>query len=161
MYAPIVFALGPEANHFMTVSNAANFRWRDGGMGDLIPLLGDGLLTTDGAYHRRARQIMLPAFHREQIAAATDTMTEEVVRALADWRPGAPRSLQLDASRWRCGSRCARCSASIPIAACATPTWPRSSSALGFWGEDYAVQMLRGPGSPWRRMQRSRGGSTR
>ena len=24
MYAPIVFALGPQANHFMTVSNAAN-----------------------------------------------------------------------------------------------------------------------------------------
>ena len=39
-------------------------------MGDLIPLLGDGLLTTDGDYHRRARRIMLPAFHREQIAAA-------------------------------------------------------------------------------------------
>ena len=33
--------------------------------------------------------------------------------------------------------------------------------ALGYWGEDYAVQMLRGPGSPWRRMQRSRRGSTR
>ena len=53
----------------MTVSAASNFRWRDGGMGDLIPLLGDGLLTTDGEYHRRARRIMLPAFHREQIAA--------------------------------------------------------------------------------------------
>jgi hypothetical protein len=26
----------------MTVSNAANFRWRDGDMGDLIPLLDDG-----------------------------------------------------------------------------------------------------------------------
>ena len=56
LYAPIVFALGPEANHYITVSHASNFRWRDGSMGDLIPLLGDGLLTTDGDYHRRARR---------------------------------------------------------------------------------------------------------
>ncbi len=40
-----VFALGPEANHHITVSHAANYSWRDGGMGDLMPLLGDGLLT--------------------------------------------------------------------------------------------------------------------
>ena len=38
MYAPVVFAIGPAANHYITVSAAANFRWRDGGMGDLIPL---------------------------------------------------------------------------------------------------------------------------
>src|SRR5687768_285370 len=40
----VVFMLGPEANHYVTVSHAENFRWRDGHMGDLIPLLGDGLL---------------------------------------------------------------------------------------------------------------------
>ena len=97
LYAPVVFALGPEANHYITVSHASNFRWRDGSMGDLIPLLGDGLLTTDGEYHRRARRIMLPAFHREQIAAATGRHDRGV-------RPGpgglarrpAPRSLRLD-----------------------------------------------------------------
>ena len=27
---------------------------------------------------------------------------------------------------------------------------------LGYWGRDYAAQMLRGPGSPWRRMVRDR-----
>jgi cytochrome P450 len=27
---------------------------------------------------------------------------------------------------------------------------------LGYWGKDYVVQMLRGPGSPWRAMNRSR-----
>ena len=88
MYAPVVFAIGPEANHYMTVSGAANFRWRDGGMGDLIPLLGDGLLTTDGDYHRRARRIMLPAFHRDQIAATREVMADEAERALDPWRAG-------------------------------------------------------------------------
>src|SRR5918999_1499117 len=86
LYAPVVFALGPEANHHMTVSHASNFRWRDGGMGDLIPLLGDGLLTTDGEYHRRARRIMLPAFHREQLAASTSIMEEEAENAGSPWR---------------------------------------------------------------------------
>ena len=44
-----VFMLGPEANHYMLVSHAKNFLWRAGHMRDLIPLLGDGLLTIDGA----------------------------------------------------------------------------------------------------------------
>ena len=93
---PIVFALGPEANHYITVSHASNFRWRDGAMGDLIPLLGDGLLTTDGDYHRRARRIMLPAFHREQLAESTAIMVEEAESAIDAWRAGQ----RLDLYAW-------------------------------------------------------------
>ena len=96
LHAPNIFMLGPEANHYMTVSHAANFRWRDGGLGDLAPLLGDGLLTIDGAYHRRARQAMLPAFHRERVAAAADLMVEEARRAVAPWAPGQ----RVDVYRW-------------------------------------------------------------
>ncbi len=88
-----VWVLGPEANHHVLVSNARNFLWREGSFGDLIPLLGDGLLTIDGGYHRRARRIMLPAFHRERIAAAADTMVAEAEAALAGWRPGQPWGL--------------------------------------------------------------------
>src|SRR3954452_20445940 len=83
-----VFALGPEANHFMTVSGAENFVWREGFLGDMMPLLGDGLLTIDGDFHRRSRRIMLPAFHRERLAATVATMDEEIAAALAAWRPG-------------------------------------------------------------------------
>src|SRR3954453_6532139 len=74
----VVFALGPEANHFITVSGGDNFVWRGGHMGDLMPLLGDGLLTTEGAFLRRLRRIMLLAFHRERIAAAQVAMREEI-----------------------------------------------------------------------------------
>src|SRR5918996_1335128 len=56
--------------------------------GPVFTLLGDGLLTTDGDYHRRARRIMLPAFHREQLAASTSIMVEEAERAVSAWRPG-------------------------------------------------------------------------
>src|SRR4051794_10720646 len=80
---------GPEANHYVTVSHAQNFSWRDGHMGDLIPLLGDGLLTIDGEFHRRSRKIMLPAFHRERIEAATAVMSEEVEAEVGRWRTGS------------------------------------------------------------------------
>ena len=154
MYAPVVFALGPEANHYITVSAASNFRWRDGGMGDLIPLLGDGLLTTDGEYHRRARRIMLPAFHRERIAAASGVMSEETERALEPWRAGQ----RLDLYAWT-----RRLALRVAMRALFGFD-PRDGSemaeqferALGYWGRAYAAQMLRGPGSPYRRMVRAR-----
>ena len=83
-----IWMLGPEANHYILVSNPGNFVWREGGFADLIPLLGDGLLTIDGAYHDRARRIMMPAFHREQIDASARVMVAETERATADWRDG-------------------------------------------------------------------------
>ena len=158
MYAPVVFALGPEANHYITVSHASNFRWRDGGLGDLIPLLGDGLLTTDGDYHRRARRIMLPAFHREQVAAATATMAAEAESALAGWTPDT----HLDLYTWT--RRLALRIAMRALFGFDPDRDARDASmaeefeaVLAYWGRDYVVQMLRGPGSPWQRMLHSRG----
>ncbi len=89
LHRPIVAMLGPEANHFVTVSGADRFSWRKGMFGEqLIPLIGDGLITTDDAYHDRARRIMMPAFHRRWMDAAIAVMTAEASRAVAGWRPG-------------------------------------------------------------------------
>ncbi len=157
LYQPVVFVLGPEANHHLLVSHASNFRWRDGSMGDLIPLLGDGLLTTDGAYHRRARRIMLPAFHREQVAATVDTMVSEIDRALANWRPGT----RVDLYGWT--RRLALRIAMRALFGFDPDREGRDADmaeqferALGFWGRDIVVQMVRGPRSPWQRMQHAR-----
>ena len=152
-----VFMLGPEANHYVLVSHAHNFRWRESSFGDLIPLLGDGLLTIDGGYHRRARRIMLPAFHREAIAAATETMIEEAERALAGWRVGEV----VDVYHWarELAMRIAM-RALLGLdpddrgrGAVAAKQFER---ALSFYGTDYPLRILRGPGSPWRRMQAAR-----
>ena len=151
VHAPVVYMLGPEANHYMTVSHAGNFRWRDGSMGDLIPLLGDGLLTTDGDFHKRARRLMLPAFHRERIAASVDTMVEETERAMVRWRPG----VELDLYDWTRHL-------ALRIAMRALFGFEREQEpggldpavefdrALSFYSNDFFVQQLRGPGSPWR-----------
>ena len=96
LHSPVVFMLGPEANHFLTVSNAAKFRWRDGSMGDLIPLLGDGMLTIDGPYHRQSRKVMLPSFHRERLDAL---IYEEIARRRSsDERRDDLMSVLLDAT---------------------------------------------------------------
>ena len=152
-----VFMLGPEANHYMTVSHARNFHWREGSFGDLIPLLGDGLLTIDGDYHDRARRIMMPAFHAKRVAAAVDTMIEEGTRRLAGWRPGdvvdvyhwarelamriAMRALLgLDPDDQDSGARAA----------------VNFERALAYYGTDAPVRIMRGPGTPWRRMRIAR-----
>ncbi len=141
----------------MTVSHAAQFSWREGHMGDLIPLLGDGLLTIDGDFHRRSRKVMLPAFHRERIAAATTTMTEEAETAIGRWRPGdridlyhSTRELALRIAMKALFGFGPDTTASGRDAA------EEFEAALSFWSRDYLLQIARGPFTPWRRMQSAR-----
>jgi cytochrome P450 len=150
-----VFMLGPEANRFILVTDRDKFRWRDGSFGDLIPLIGDGLLTTDGAYHDRARESMLPVFHRERIAAAAGVMTAEASRALDGWRAGQT----IDLYDWtrHVAMRVAMRAlfgfdpdrAGIDVAA----TFERG---LSFYEREYWLQVVRGPGSPFSRLRRVR-----
>src|SRR5271157_4308547 len=88
LHGNVVFMLGPAANHHILVSHASNFRWREGHFRDLIGLMGDGLLTIDGDFHRRSRRAMLPAFHRERIAGSVDVIVQETTRALDQITPG-------------------------------------------------------------------------
>jgi cytochrome P450 len=150
--------LGPAANHRILVSHAPDFTWRDGGFADLIPLLGDGLLTIDGDFHRRSRRIMLPAFHRERIAAALSTMESEIERAVAPWRTGDhvdlyawARELALRvAMRALFGLDPDRRPAELDPAR-------EFERALGYYGRDYWLQVLRGPRTPWAALTDARG----
>jgi cytochrome P450 len=152
-----VFMIGPEANHYMTVSHAQNFSWREGHMGDLIPFLGDGLLTIDGDYHRRSRRIMLPAFHHETITGALAVMNVEIDRALEAFRPGQT----IDLYHWtrRVALRIAMRAlfGFDPDAAGAmTDVAHQFEQGLGFWARDYVLQVMRGPGTPFAKMQAAR-----
>jgi cytochrome P450 len=153
-----VFMLGPEANHYVTVSHAHNFSWREGHMGDLIPLLGDGLLTIDGEFHRRSRRIMLPAFHRERIAAAGATMEAEAEAEISRWRVGDEFDLyhRTRALALRIAMR-ALFGFDPDVAAGDLDAAEQFERALGFWSRDYLLQIMRGPLTPWARMQRARG----
>jgi cytochrome P450 len=149
----IIFVLGPEANHHLLVSNASNYSWRQGHYGDLMPLLGDGMLAIDGPFHRLSRKAMLPMFHRERIAESQRLMIEEVDAALDGWRDGQridlyhwTRELALRiAMRALFGLDPDRTRGQIDAA-------QEFENALSFWSKDYIFQLLRGPGSPWKRM---------
>jgi len=52
-------------------------------------LLGNGLLTSEGAFHLRQRRLMQPAFHRERIAGYGRTMVEYADRLRSGWQDGA------------------------------------------------------------------------
>jgi cytochrome P450 len=150
-----VVMLGPEANHFVTVTGADNFSWRQGMFGEhLIPLIGDGLITTDGEYHDRARKIMMPAFHRERMDASLAVMQEEAVRALDALPPGET----VDVYHWM-----RDLSMSIAMRALVGLEGSRGHEAaeaferaLSFYDTETFLMLLRGPGSPWWRLQRAR-----
>lgn len=153
LHSRVVFMLGPEANHFITVAHPESFHWRESSFGDLIPLLGDGLLTIDEDYHDRARAIMLPAFHREQIAAAVEAMVAEAEAAIAALRPGEV----VDIYEWmrnlamRIAMR-ALLGLDPDQAGKGATAAEQFERALGFYGIDFGLRLLRGPGSPWRKM---------
>jgi cytochrome P450 len=157
LHSPVIFMLGPEANHFITVAHPENFHWRESSFGDLIPLLGDGLLTIDDAYHDRAREIMMPAFHREQVAASVAAMVAEATPAIDRLRPGQV----VDIYEWMRGvamriAMRALLGLDPDEAGKGAAAAEHFERALGFYGTDFHLRLLRGPGSPWSKMVRSR-----
>jgi cytochrome P450 len=157
LHTQSIFMLGPEANTFVTVQHPEKFHWRESSFGDLIPLLGDGLLTIDGAYHDRARRIMMPAFHREHIISSVEVMFEEAGAALTSWRPGQ----RIDVYEWT--RNLAMRIAMRALLGLDPDDRGRGEAAaehferaLSYYGTDYVYRLLRGPGTPWRKMHRSR-----
>jgi cytochrome P450 len=51
-------------------------------------LLGEGLLTSEGEFHRRQRRLAQPAFHRQRIASYGSVMTDYAARTTGRWRDG-------------------------------------------------------------------------
>jgi cytochrome P450 len=153
----VVFMLGPAANHYITVSHASNFTWRESHFRDLIGLVGDGLLTIDGEFHRRSRRIMLPAFHQDRIAATVEVMTQETARALEQLAPG----VRFDLYGWT--RRLALRVAMRALFGLDPDGQPARSvdaaglfeRALSYFSSEYFLRVLRGPFTPWTRMRQA------
>lgn len=63
---------------------------------DLRPLVGMGLLTSDGDPWRRQRKLAAPAFQPKNIAAYADVMVESAERAFGAFRDGEARNFHPD-----------------------------------------------------------------
>jgi len=59
-------------------------------------LLGEGMITSEGAQHRAQRQVAQPAFHRQRMPEYADTMVQEAARMRDQWRHGEERNIAID-----------------------------------------------------------------
>ncbi len=65
----------------------------------LRPLLGDGLLTSDGESWRRQRAMSQPAFQARQIQQYAATMVDYTQELLATWKPDETRDIHSEMMR--------------------------------------------------------------
>jgi cytochrome P450 len=93
LHRRLVFMLGPAANHYVTTSNAANFTVRESLFREVVEVAGDGIITTDGEYHRAMRRAVLPALGSERIASYFEVVAEEAEAAFERLTPGEPMEL--------------------------------------------------------------------
>jgi cytochrome P450 len=95
------FKLGPQ--HTFLLSNpdyiqnvlvAHDWNFLKGrGLQRAKKVLGKGLLTSEGNFHRRQRRLSQPAFHRQRIAAYAATMAEYTARRREQWKEGETREI--------------------------------------------------------------------
>lgn len=77
----------PELIRDVLVTNARNFT-KSRGLEVAKAFLGNGLLTSEGEFHRRQRKLAQPAFHRERIAEYSRVMAQHADRMRGTWRDG-------------------------------------------------------------------------
>ncbi|MFJ4679181.1 cytochrome P450 [Kitasatospora sp. NPDC088783] len=79
---PVVVAATPDLARHVLVTDAKSFH--KGRLFDKIrPVMGNGLMTSNGRFHRQQRRLIQPAFHRERVAGYIDVMSS-LARDLAD-----------------------------------------------------------------------------
>jgi len=91
-----VFLLN-HPDHAMRVlhENHANYR-KNFFYDRMKPLVGEGLLTSEGDDWKRKRRLAQPAFHRERLAGLLGIMSRHTSAMLDRWAPAAARGEPLD-----------------------------------------------------------------
>jgi len=108
-YGDVVgFDLGPRPLYMLTnprdiervlVSESASFPKLDLGDDAVDQLLGDGLLTSEGAAWQDKRQRANPAFHGQRIATLAGMMVDHTEAMLADWQDGDRIDVHVEMAR--------------------------------------------------------------
>jgi len=83
----ILLIYHPDAIEELLVTRSRDFI-KSPGVQLLRPLLGDGLLLSEGDTWLRQRRLVQPAFHRQRVAGYGDVMTAFAERHVATWKDG-------------------------------------------------------------------------
>jgi cytochrome P450 len=87
---PIVLCFEPEHVRYILVEHPRFFHKPNlRGGGNLRYLLGDGLLTSDGDFHRQQRRLVQPAFHRKRVESYGAVMVKFTEEMLETWQPNS------------------------------------------------------------------------
>lgn len=87
---PVIFCFRPEHVRYVLVEHPRAFvkpNMQQGG--NLRYLLGDGLLTSDGDFHRQQRRLVQPAFHRKRVESYAEVMGRFTSDMLDTWQEGS------------------------------------------------------------------------
>jgi len=83
----LVFVNHPDLIHEVLVAKDPSFI-KGRVLDQARNVFGQGLLTSEGDFHRRQRRLIQPAFHRRRIEAYADAMAADAAAAAARWRDG-------------------------------------------------------------------------
>jgi cytochrome P450 len=86
---PLILCFRPEHVRSILIENARKFVKPNRGGFNLRLLLGDGLLTSDGDFHRQQRRLVQPAFHKHRVESYADIMVQMTQETLDEWQPGS------------------------------------------------------------------------
>lgn len=87
-----VFQIGPATMYLASHPESVKYILQDNnknyvkGYDSVKPLLGEGLVTSEGELWRRQRRLMQPAFHRQRLAELLPIMTVSTEKMLEEWR---------------------------------------------------------------------------
>jgi cytochrome P450 len=85
----VVFVNSPELVQEVLIERVAEFRKGPGLRIVSRPLLGDGLLTSEGEQHRQQRKLVAPAFAHQRISKYAAVMERHSRQALSKWSSGS------------------------------------------------------------------------
>ncbi len=88
----------PQLVRDVLVTHNRNFR-KGKGLERSKRVLGEGLLTSEGAAHLRQRRLMQPAFHRDRIAGYGDVMVGDADRLRRRWTDGSTLDIAREMNR--------------------------------------------------------------
>jgi cytochrome P450 len=85
----VIISADADFSHEVLVEQADAFMKGYGLSVFTKPVLGNGLLSSEGAFHKKQRRMMAPAFVQKRIAEYADVIADRTERTARRWRDGA------------------------------------------------------------------------
>jgi cytochrome P450 len=92
---PICLLTHPDDIEHVLVKNAPNFA-KSRNYGALKPILGNGLLTSEGVFWQKQRKLIQPSFRHESTAAYAEVMVASTQQMISGWHDSQTRDVHLE-----------------------------------------------------------------